>query len=188
MKTQLHQYLSRKQITSFLTEIANTKVNGLKVKTKSLLNALAQREGYSSSEAYLNSIDKQREGAFTVTNKGVVFYETNGVFKLVSIQMELKVNGYFDRTISIVDGMIGNDGYLMKCEVNGTVGTSGALRIEVNSGSDKYRDKITERMKYSQIALNYAMDLAIFVNSNIKLLHPSDFDGWDVKIYEQKKD
>lgn len=172
MSVQLHRFLSRTEITNLATKIANTKIDGAKIKARSFLKLLASLSGFSSSEAYLNDIEKARELAFEIITQEVVFdYSDSVKGKLVGVSLEIKVKGYWSSNIRIMDAIIDDAGYLMKCEVRANIG---------GGESENPIITVNERMESNQIALNYAFGTSEWINSNIKQLKPSDFDGWKI--------
>lgn len=174
MKIKLHRFLSRTQITNLATMLSEPRVDGLKVKPKLFIKALACIYGNRTPEAYLDAVTKFHEEAFSVVRKEVMFdYTGNETPKLVSVILELRVRGYWTETVRIHDGIIGEDGYLLKCEVQANIGGGGVERDTDTTAA--------ERMEYSQVAANYAFDICHWINENKKSLRPSDFSGWDIK-------
>ncbi|MGD1524245.1 hypothetical protein [Vibrio owensii] len=169
MKIKLHQFLSRTQITNLSVAIGNAKVHGAKVKASAFLKILATLAGHRTSEAFLDEVDKVRKNAFTITDKEVLFLDG----KLASVHLTIKVKGCWTESIRIHDAILGEDGYLTKCEVRANLGGGEAA-------SDANAISVQERMRNHQIALNYAFEICEWINSNKKKLKRSDFDGWKV--------
>ncbi|MDK9789895.1 hypothetical protein [Vibrio sp. D431a] len=178
MKLYLHNFLSRERITNFATLFASPKIAGMKVTQKAFVKCLSTIYGFRSQEAYLDHVSKLHAHAYDVTTKQVFFTRTSdNKYKLAGIHLSIKVNGDHFENIHIHDGVLGDDGYLTKAEV----------RISIGMESSERTISISDRMRDSQIAINYAFEIVNWVNENIKKLQPKDFDGWSLNIFDQYK-
>ncbi|CAH7392712.1 hypothetical protein VCHA53O466_50053 [Vibrio chagasii] len=181
MSIKLHKFLSREQITNFAAALSNSGVQGVKVRTKSLIEAIAKVSACdaSSDKAYLQYVDDVREDAFTVNTKSVTFdYSDSDVGKLVSVNLSMQVKGYWLDNVHIHDGIIGKDGYMRDCMVVANIGGSEDKELGLSR---------TELMENSQITLNYGFGLAEWINTNKERLTPSDFDSsWKISRFGGK--
>ena len=80
MKLELHRFFQRKEISNLVTAIANTKVDGMKVRAKSFLKALAILSEESNYKDFLNNIDAKHQEAFS--NIYRITHLTVGIFRL----------------------------------------------------------------------------------------------------------
>lgn len=180
MKLELHRFFQRKEISNLATAIANTKVDGMKVRAKSFLKALAILSEESNYEDFLNNIDAKHQEAFSITRKEVVFdYTKSSEGKLVGVIVDVIITGNWIQTVSIHDGIIGDDGYLDKCIVRGLVDGGRGNNSDVS---------IEKNLEYTQTTLNYLFGIANWINTNKKTLTPSDFDSsWHINAFGEYK-
>lgn len=180
MKLELHRFFQRKEISNLATAIANTRVDGMKVRAKSFLKALAILSEENNYEDFLNSIEAKHQEAFSIARKEATFdYTKSREGKLVGIVIDVIITGNWTQTVSIHDEIIGDDGYLDKCIVRGLVDGGRSNNSDVS---------IEKTLEYTQITLNYLFGIANWINTNKKTLTPPDFDSsWCINAFGEYK-
>ena len=176
MKLSNLPFITFNQLSAIATAISNTRVQGLKANTKKLLQAFAQNEEVSE-DALKSKIQKIHDDAYYFQRKKADFVKfPDGKVSLVCVDIDINVNGYSSRTISIYNSVLDFDAYCMtaNCFPN----------IAFNNGD---RDMpIEKRLHNLQWATNAAFELCQYLNSNRKVITAEDLkkQGFDVDIKE----
>jgi hypothetical protein len=148
--------LNYTSITNFLTSIANQKVPGLKTKTTTLLDAIAQNEGLSK-EALKTELNNLHKNAYTVNTLYVKLECINGIDRVISTSLNIQVSGTSRAdNISCYNGVLDDTGTMTDCifEIN----YSSPIPLEGFSANNTMRN--------TQLALGFAGDFCAYINAN----------------------
>lgn len=180
MKLSQLSFITFNQLTALTTALANTNVQGLKATSKKLLAAFSDNESVKP-DALKATLQKIHDDAYCFERKKADFVKfPDGKVSLVCVDIDITVNGYSSRTISICNSVLDFDDYCMSanCFPN----------IAFNNGD---RDMpIEKRLHNLQWATNAAFELCHYLNSNRKTIAIEDLknQGFDVKVSKVEQD
>lgn len=149
---QLFSILTRKELTNIATELSNTDVKGLKIKTSSFINLIAKING-KSPEAFLSKIDNDKNDITSILNLRAIFDHTDGQSKIAMIGFDISTKGFSSPKVSVFDSIFTTEGFVRDLTLHIT-------------GSDQSYD---HHLKLSKQELND--NLQVSINLGFKIVN-----------------
>lgn len=174
-------YLTRSQLTSLATAMAQMKVDGFKGTSKTILKVFSCMES-KSVEALLSEIDKRHSKAYKIKRKEITVFEyLNGEKRLSQVDVIIDVKGFSSNYINIFNSIFDLD---YNCLSNKTYPS-------ISSGGRQNTYSCEEQNENLQMAINYSFELCKQINKirkNDVVVKDFEKDGWTVLVKKINKE